>query len=117
MRFVLDGVDDDPTSPTVTIGRIIGAIGRHDLSEPHGFVAGRHLDPSYTAPSDPTATPPHVNSCVVAIDGTTAWIDLSNSLPTSSPGGPLVDVGSLRLALAGAGPGDPPELLGTIPYR
>jgi hypothetical protein len=117
MRFVLDGVDDDPTSPTVTIGRIIGAIGRHDPTEPHGFVAARHLDPSLTPLSDPSATPPHVNSCVVAIDGTTAWIDLSNSLPTSSPGGPLVDVGNLRLAVAGAGPGDPPTLLGTIQYQ
>jgi hypothetical protein len=110
IKFNLDGFDDDATSPTFTQGRIVGTIGPVEADEPSHLILGRHLLPS---PKN------RLNSCMAVVDATAGliYVDLGNALPTSSAGGPLLDLGSLTLSCVF--PDDPrrsPLLLGTIPY-
>jgi hypothetical protein len=95
IKFNVDGYDDDSTSSTFTFGRVVGAIGPYLPNEPRKFVAGRAL---FAEPST------QVNTAYAEIAGSTLTIDLGNSLPTQSAGGPLVDLGDLSLVLLAGKP-------------
>ncbi|MBP6823488.1 MAG: ferritin-like protein [Acidobacteria bacterium] len=106
IRFNVDGYNDDSTTPDFTFGRVVGSIGLYQPGEPAHFVAGRALQP---VPQSP------LNTAYVKITGDLLSLDLSNSLPTQSAGGPLVDNGRLYLALQPANA--QPVLLKEIEYK
>ena len=77
----------------MTFGRIVGAIGPYLAGEPKRFVAGRRLRKvGDTGP---------LNDAPCRIDDATGtvFVDLANSIPTTTPNGPLSDVGQLHLAV------------------
>ena len=99
IKFNVDGFDDTVTSPTFTWGRIIGAIGPYLEGEPKHFVAARYLQP-------PAGVGSPLNNAPCRLDAAskTLFVDLGNSLPTTSVGGPLVGLDALRV---GPAPGTP----------
>jgi hypothetical protein len=111
IKFNVDGFDDDVTSPTFTVGRIVGTIGPAATDEPAHLVLGRH----FLATSA-------LNTCVAAVDDAAGvvYVDLGNALPTSSAGGPLQDLGTLSLSCIFPNDANnqpvPPLPLGTIAY-
>ena len=107
IKFNVDGCDTDITSPNFTWGRIVGAIGPYGEGEPRHFVAGRLLRPAAAASFNPAPAPARLDDAAE-----TLFVDLGNSLPTASEGGPIQDVGPLHLA---ALPADgAPVFLGSI---
>ncbi|HEX3148040.1 MAG TPA: hypothetical protein VHR66_08140 [Gemmataceae bacterium] len=50
IKFLVDGYNDDRTSPLFTFGRVVGSIGLYLPGEPHHFVAGRCLQPLPQSP-------------------------------------------------------------------
>jgi hypothetical protein len=111
IKFTVDGFDDDPSSPAFTFGRISGAIGPSVFGEPHHLVAGRLMRPFAPAPMSPQSA----NFAPFRIEGNRLFVDLANSLPTVAVGGPLEDLGSLRVALL---PADgEPITIGAVGYR
>lgn len=104
IRFNLDGFDDDRSSPTFTFGRVTGSIGLYVPGEPHHFIAGRALNPAASSP---------LKTAYAQIHGGMLWLDLGNSIPTTSPGGPLDSSLSLYAAILPVG--QPPVILGKIP--
>ncbi|MCC6231556.1 MAG: ferritin-like protein [Verrucomicrobiales bacterium] len=106
IKFVADGIDTDASSPTFTLGRLVGTIGRQLPGEPHHFIPTRALVQSGV---------PALAPAYAAIENGVLHLDFGNSLPTQCPAGPFVDLGDLYLA---AQPSDaPPRLLGRIPYQ
>ncbi len=84
---------------------MVGAIGRYRPGDPRRIVLGRHLEPIDGAP---------LNDGVAVLEGRRLTLDLGNSLPTTGPGGPLVDQGRLYAVLD---PGEADEqVLGQISY-
>ena len=108
VRFIVDGYNDDDTSPGYKLGRISGCIGVAKPNEPKRFVAGRRMEP---VPGSTIAS----NSAQAIIDGQSLTIDLGNSFPVTAPGGPMKDVGDAFVALLPAG--GPPTLLAAVAYR
>ena len=90
IKFNVDGFDDDSASPTFTWGRVVGTVGPYLAGEPQQFLAERVMTP---APGS------SLNNAPFAVDraGGRLLIDLGNSLPTTSPGGPLADLGVLQI--------------------
>lgn len=89
IKFVLDATDDNPASPAVTFGRIVGSIGQHGPAEARTFVDRRRLDP---VPGGLRA------QCAPAVvGGEIVWLDLSNSLGSQQVGAVADDLGPLSL--------------------
>ncbi|HKG20402.1 MAG TPA: hypothetical protein VKC34_00770, partial [Blastocatellia bacterium] len=109
IRFNVDGYNDDSTSPQFTFGRVVGSIGLYSPGEPKHFVAARALQIPQPPPQ------PALNTAYARADGSVISLDLGNSLPTQSSGGPLADVGRLYLALLPAN--QAPVLLDEIDYQ
>jgi hypothetical protein len=114
IKLNLDGVEDgvEHWPDNLTYGRIVGAIGPYDAGEPHHFVAARRL-----RKASGTGRLNHA-PCRVDEESRTVFVDLGNSIPASSRGGPLVDVGPLRLAILEGASGKPrvlASLAGTDP--
>src|ERR1035438_2748568 len=86
IKFVVDGYNDDSTTPLFTFGRVVCAIGVYHPGDPHHFVAGRALQ---VLPQSP------LNTGYATLVEDVLTLDLSNSLPTQSAGGPLADLGRL----------------------
>ncbi|MGH9160993.1 MAG: ferritin-like domain-containing protein [Vicinamibacteraceae bacterium] len=107
IKFNVDGFDDDASSTSFTFGRIVGSIGLYESGTPRRFTLGRRLNP-------PVSNAP-LNYGVARLDGNRLAVDLGNSLPTASAGGPLVDLGILHAALLP--PDDKPVTLGEVPYQ
>jgi hypothetical protein len=106
VKFNLDGVATDPYVPeTHTIGRIVGSIGAYEPEEPRHFLAARRLRPQ--PGSKLTAAP-----CKVDDRSRSVYVDLGNSVPTTRTGGPLIDLGPLRLAVLP--PTGPPVILAPL---
>ncbi len=103
IRFNIDGYDDDSSSPTFTTGRVVGSIGPYTPGDPLLFVAGRALQPAANSP---------LNTAYAEVAGAVLSLDLGNSLPTQSPGGPLADPGALSVVLLP--PGGAPVVLGHV---
>ncbi|MEM7130275.1 MAG: ferritin-like domain-containing protein [Chloroflexota bacterium] len=99
IKFTVDGYDDTLNSPTFGLGRIVGAIGPYFEGEPQKFVAGRLMRPLSTS-AVLNDTP-----CQTYIDDSgkqkrnELLVDFGNGLPTTSPGGPLEDLGDLQVAI------------------
>jgi len=92
IKFNVDGFDDTSTSPTFTWGRIVGSIGPYQAGEPKHFVAARYLQPLAGAGSPLNNAP-----CRLDAASKTLFVDLGNSLPTASVGGPLVGLDALKV--------------------
>jgi len=108
IKFNVDGIDQDATSTTFTFGRVVGTIGLGSAGEPRRFVAGKALLPVPVPPSP-------LNTAYAMVRDNRLWLDVGNSLPTQSSGGPNLPVGSLYAAIlpsSGA-----PVLLGEIEYQ
>jgi hypothetical protein len=100
-----NGIDQNASSPTFTFGRVVGTIGLCAANEPKRFIAGKALQP---VPQSP------LNTAYAAVRDNRLWLDLGNSLPTQSAGGPNLPEGSFYAAILpslGA-----PVLLGEIEY-
>jgi hypothetical protein len=82
IKFVNDAYDSNRSSPTFNQGRIAGTIGPFAAGEPIQVVMGRRLVP---APNQPYSPAPFK----VARGGCRLLIDLGNSVPLRSPGGPV----------------------------
>jgi hypothetical protein len=105
IKFNVDGIDQNVSSPTFTFGRVVGTIGLCSANEPKRFIAGKVLQP---VPQSP------LNTAYAIVRDNRLWLDLGNSLPTQSAGGPNLPEGSLYAAIfpsSGA-----PVLLGEIEY-
>jgi hypothetical protein len=89
IKFNVDGYSMNSTSPNFTLGRIVGTIGPAQANEPRHFVIGRQLG----------GTDTHVNYMPAVVDPAARRItaDFGNALPTTKPGGPLLDIGDLSL--------------------
>jgi hypothetical protein len=89
IKFNVDGYAMDSSSPSFTLGRIVGTIGPAYANEPRHFVIGRQLG----------GTDAHVNymPCVVDPDARRITADFGNALSTTKPGGPMLDIGDLSL--------------------
>ncbi|HVI47308.1 MAG TPA: ferritin-like protein [Chitinophaga sp.] len=94
IKFNVDGFQDDSTKPGFTLGRVVGTIGQQTSSDPDYFVAGRLLA------AIPGAQPALNNAYCLIDKNNILHIDLGNSLPTAAVGGPLANVGNLRLCAA-----------------
>ena len=93
IKFVVDGYQDDSSSPQFNQGRIVGTIGPAWADEPSNFVAGRALRP----PAQNAA----LNFGYARVDQLRqrVMVDLGNSVPTTSPAGPPPNLGTLQLAI------------------
>lgn len=97
IKFNVDGLDDSgPSSPYFTFGRVVGSIGLHHEEEPKHFVFGRQLLPATG-----------FGIAYSKLIGDNLFLDLGNTLPTSSAGGPLATQPPLYVALLGTGPDFP----------
>lgn len=92
IKFNVDGYDTDSSSQNYTWGRISGSIGCYHDGEPRHLVAGRQLRQQVGAP---------LQNGVCRLDRQNGklHIDLGNSIPTTSVGGPLQAIGQLQLML------------------
>ncbi|UTH75093.1 ferritin-like protein [Chromobacterium sp. IIBBL 290-4] len=112
IKFNIDGYDDEPDSAGFTFGRIVGCIGLSLDGEPRHFVPGRRL----FAVSNPSPAA-SLNDAIAVIEQNRLTLDLGNSLPTASSGGPRSDNGPLALVSQPGVNGEPYLLLGEIDYR
>ncbi len=115
IKFVVDGYDDDSNSPTFNQGRIVGTIGPAWTGEPPNFVLGRYLRPAGYNPQAPfNGTPLWFGPARVDRKRNTMLVDLGNSIPTLSPGGPpLPTLGNLQVAIMTS---PNPTILGEYDY-
>lgn len=108
IKFALDGYNANPSSPDFTFGRVVGALGLYQPGEPTQFVAGRLLR---SLPQEPLNYAP----CRIDAEKRLLLVDFANSMPTTAPGGPLQDLGSLYMAICL--PDQQYTLLGRINYQ
>ncbi len=124
--FNVFGYKMDASSPTFTLGRIIGTIGPAGKNDPAHFVIGRHLMATF-AGGDPTTPMQGIYNlpCVVDTDSTTVTANLGNAIPISNADGTPQNLGELQMAVlknTGTANGDvidssEIEILGQVPYR
>lgn len=121
IKFNVDAFDANFQSPTFTLGRIAGTIGPAAAAEPHHFVIGRHFmttglpQPGFFMPAG------NVNFCEAVVDEEAGkiYLDLGNSLPTTTMGGPFTDLGVLSVACATVDANNQTEILvplGNVDY-
>ncbi|MER6993996.1 ferritin-like protein [Saccharopolyspora hirsuta] len=94
IKFNVDGVEDgvEQWPDNITFGRIVGSIGPHLTGEPEHAAGGRRR--LLRVGEGPLNHAP----CRVEESGM-VFVDLGNSIPATRRGGPLADVGPLRLAV------------------
>ena len=99
IKFDVDGYNLTPGTADFTLGRIVGTIGPCTRKEPRHFTLGRHLMAAPVAPGGFFVPAGKINFCEAMVneDAGKTYLDLGNSLPTTVPGGPLADLGSLEL--------------------
>lgn len=115
IKFVVDGYDDESSSPTFNQGRIVGTIGPARDKEPPNFVADRFLRPlGYKKKNPFSGTPLWFGPARVDEKRGKVLLDLGNSIPTTSPAGqPPSNLGTLQLAIMTA---PRPTVLGDYDY-
>jgi hypothetical protein len=103
IKFNVDGINLEASSPLFMTGRIVGTLGPAVAGEPDHFVPGRQFM-TFPRPGPGGFFSPAygVNHCVGVVDEAARCVrvDLGNAMPTAAPGGALVDVGALRLSVA-----------------
>jgi hypothetical protein len=118
IKFNVDGVNLDFTSPDFTIGRIVGTIGPTTIDEPRYFVAGRQFMTNPDADGANFFAPANgINFCTAVVNRNTKQVllDLGNALPTTAPGGQPTNLGTITLFQAPAPqPTQPPFAVGQI---
>jgi hypothetical protein len=109
IKFNLDGINMDNTSPNFMCGRIVGTIGPAASDEPHHLVIGRQFMAAAALGGQFFKPKGGINFCVGRVDSVAKciFLDLGNALPSNTPGSGLANLGDLTLSA-----GDP---LGTIP--
>jgi len=116
IKFNVDGYNDDPASTTFTFGRVVGSIGLYSSDEPVHFLAARALPGVPSQIPGVTTGPVTMGTAYAMIDGDSLLVDLGNSIPTQSVGGPIVTSAG-RLYAAALPSSGPPVLLGEIEYQ
>lgn len=120
IKFNVDGYHHDFMSPEFTMGRIVGTIGPATAEEPYHFVAGRQFMtvPKVGTESHVFFSPSNgINFCAAAVDrkAKRVFLDLGNALPTTAPGGPFADLGTITLLQTPASSAaQPPLAIGQI---
>lgn len=105
IKFNFDGLNMDFTSPDFMCGRIAGTIGPASATEPYHLVLGRHFMaeavqwPSLLNRANFFRPVGQINFFVGRIDSEahSIFLDLGNALSTASPGGPINNLGDLKL--------------------
>ncbi len=87
IKFIVDGYSTDRKN-----GRVVGTIGPAGQEEPDNFLVGRLLGP-------PRGGSFYFGYAHLDDKARRLTLDLGNSLPTTTPGGPPADVGRLLLVL------------------
>jgi hypothetical protein len=108
IKFVVDGYNDDSSSPQFNQGRIVGTIGPAFAGEPPNFVIGRALRPAAQN------TPLSFAYAKVDRDRQKVVVDLGNSIPSTTPQGPPPNLGLLQVAVIP--PSGSPSILGEYDY-
>jgi len=108
IKFVVDGYNDDSTSPEFNHGRIVGTIGPAFDGEPPNFVIGRALRPAGSN------SPLSFGYAKVDKKRQKVIVDLGNSIPTTTPQGPPPNLGVLQPAIIS--PSGSPSVLGDYDY-
>lgn len=104
IKFMVDGLNMEYTSPDFMCGRIVGTIGPALAGEPHHLVLGRHFMPDpATQTANFFAPAGGINFCAGVVDpgSETLYLDLGNALSTAAPGGAINDVGDLFVGVEG----------------
>lgn len=101
IKFNTDGINMDFKSPDFMCGRIVGTIGPAPEGEPANLIIGRQFMTNvYTnnAGSGPIPTD-GINFFAGSVDSAASgiFLDLGNALPTTTPGGPMSNLGDLVL--------------------
>ncbi|MBX8529705.1 hypothetical protein K5D32_08545 [Pseudomonas cichorii] len=99
IKFNVDGLNMDNTSPNFMCGRIVGTIGPYLTEEPRHLVLGRHFMAA-ASPKGNFFTPiGGINFFPAVIDtgSSCIYLDLGNALSTTAPGAGLNDLGDLQL--------------------
>src|SRR5215217_1457103 len=93
IKFVVDGYNDNSSSPQFNQGRIVGTIGPAFAGEPPNFVIGRALRPA--GQNSP------LSFGYARVDQTRqkVLVDLGNSIPSTAPQGPPPNLGVLQVAI------------------
>ena len=91
IKFNVDGYNDDSTSATFTLGRVVGSRRFLFFQRAQPFPGGAFLQPV-------PGVQPQIGVAYALIDGDSLLLDLGNTLPTQSPGGPIAtNLGRLYL--------------------
>ncbi len=121
IKFNVDGLNMDNTSPDFMCGRIVGTIGPYLEKEPRHLVLGRDFMAA-VSPQGNFFTPiGGINffAAVIDTEASCIYLDLGNAISTTAPGASLNDLGDLQLgayepSLKTTGPGCSIIPLGTI---
>ncbi|WP_148597978.1 DUF4198 domain-containing protein [Aquisphaera giovannonii] len=103
IKFNLDGINLDQ-GPTLGHGRVVGTVGPASADEPKHFVLGRLLRPSRQQGKNQRSAFTFAQARVCT-DRKKVIVDLGNSLPTTTPGGPIDAslIGEVELAVVDQG--------------
>ena len=121
IKFNLDGINLDFRSPNFMCGRIAGTIGPGARGEPRHMLLGRHFmayrSQSLAPPKNFFYPAGSLNFCAAVLDhdARSLYLDLGNALPTTVPGGPMFDLGDLKVYAMTLDQGPVP--LGSIPSQ
>ena len=103
IKFNVDGINLDNTAPTFMCGRIVGTIGPAGASEPRHFVQGRHFMARQHGATLGVDTALYYATAVLSAEDGKVYVDLGNSIGTTTPGGPLTSLGTINLSYVSAG--------------
>ena len=109
IKFNVDNINMDNTSPDFLTGRIVGTIGPAAASEPQHLVLGRHFLAATYGGGNFFIPAGGINNCVGVVDtgASCIFLDLGNALPTIGASGAPVDLGTLTLGVFNAADGTP----------
>ncbi|HEX6100977.1 MAG TPA: Ig-like domain-containing protein [Thermoanaerobaculia bacterium] len=109
IKFNVDNINMDNTSPDFLTGRIAGTIGPAAVSEPQHMVLGRHFLAATYGGGGFFVPAGGINNCVAVVDpdASCIFLDLGNALPTIGTTGAPVDLGELTLGVFNVTDGTP----------
>jgi hypothetical protein len=101
IKFNVDGLNMDFTSPNFMCGRIVGTIGPASAAEPVHMVLGRQFMAASPPQQGFFAPPFGINFLAGSVSETDGciYLDLGNALSTPAPGAGMNDLGDLTLAV------------------
>lgn len=119
IKFNTDGINMDFNSPDFMCGRIVGTIGPALAGEPAHLIVGRQFMTNVYTNNEGAGPIPTdgINFFAGSVHSAAGgiFLDLGNALPTTTPGGPMSNIGDLSLTVPSVS-GNPVKL-GTIPVR